>query len=59
MPKVALVARFTAKEGKVEELMAAFGSLFDQVEKESDAAVRTAPLQRSPRYVLDLRALCL
>ncbi len=34
MPKVALLARFKAKEGKAEELIAAFGPVFEQAEKE-------------------------
>ena len=34
MPKVALVARFKAKEGKAEELIAAFRPVLEQAEKE-------------------------
>lgn len=34
MPKVAVVARVKAKEGKAEELIAAFRPLLGQVEKE-------------------------
>ena len=34
MPKVALLAKFTAKEGKGDELIAAFGPLLEQVENE-------------------------
>jgi (4S)-4-hydroxy-5-phosphonooxypentane-2,3-dione isomerase len=34
MPKVALVARFKAREGKAEELIAAFRPVFEQAEKE-------------------------
>jgi (4S)-4-hydroxy-5-phosphonooxypentane-2,3-dione isomerase len=34
MPKVALLSRFKAKEGKVDELIAAFRPVFEQVEKE-------------------------
>jgi len=34
MPKVALLARFKAKEGKGEELIAAFRPLIEQAEKE-------------------------
>jgi (4S)-4-hydroxy-5-phosphonooxypentane-2,3-dione isomerase len=34
MPKVAMVARVKAKEGKAEELIAAFRPLLEQVEKE-------------------------
>jgi (4S)-4-hydroxy-5-phosphonooxypentane-2,3-dione isomerase len=34
MPQVALLSRFRAKEGKAEELIGAFRSVFDQVEKE-------------------------
>lgn len=34
MPRVSLLAKFRVKEGKGDELIAAFQSLFDQVEKE-------------------------
>jgi quinol monooxygenase YgiN len=34
MPKVALLSRVTAKQGKAEELIAAFRPLFEQAEKE-------------------------
>jgi quinol monooxygenase YgiN len=34
MPKVALLAKFTAKEGKGDELIAAFQPLLEQVENE-------------------------
>jgi len=34
MPKVALLAKFTAKEGRGDELIAAFGPLLEQVENE-------------------------
>ena len=34
MPKVSLLARFTAKEGKADELLAAFEPLLEQVRKE-------------------------
>jgi (4S)-4-hydroxy-5-phosphonooxypentane-2,3-dione isomerase len=34
MPQVALLSRFTAKEGKAEELIAAFGPVFEQAGKE-------------------------
>ena len=34
MAKVALLAKFTAKEGKGDELIAAFGPLLEQVENE-------------------------
>jgi autoinducer 2-degrading protein len=34
MPEVALVARFKAKEGKAEELIAAFRPVLEQAEKE-------------------------
>ena len=34
MPKVAMLARFKAKEGKADELVAAFRPLFEQAEKE-------------------------
>ena len=34
MPKVTLLAKFTAKEGKGDELIAAFGPLLEQVENE-------------------------
>jgi quinol monooxygenase YgiN len=34
MPKVALVARVKAKEGKAEELIAAFGPVLEQAERE-------------------------
>ena len=34
MPKVALLARFKAKEGKAEELIAAFGPVLEQARKE-------------------------
>jgi quinol monooxygenase YgiN len=34
MPKVSLLAKFRAKEGKADDLIAAFQPLFEQVEKE-------------------------
>jgi autoinducer 2-degrading protein len=34
MPKVSLLARFTAKEGKADELLAAFEPLLEQVRME-------------------------
>src|SRR3982074_3015175 len=34
MPKVALLSRFKAEQGKAEELIAAFRPVFEQVEKE-------------------------
>jgi (4S)-4-hydroxy-5-phosphonooxypentane-2,3-dione isomerase len=34
MPKVALVSRFKAKQGKADELIAAFRPVLDQAEKE-------------------------
>ena len=34
MPRVALFSRVTVKEGKAEELIAAFRPVFEQVEKE-------------------------
>jgi (4S)-4-hydroxy-5-phosphonooxypentane-2,3-dione isomerase len=34
MPKVSLLARFTAKDGKADELLAAFEPLLEQVRKE-------------------------
>lgn len=34
MPKVALLAKFTAQEGKADELIAAFQPLLEQVENE-------------------------
>ncbi|WP_216911590.1 putative quinol monooxygenase [Nocardia noduli] len=34
MPQVALVSRVKAKEGRAEELVAAFGPVFEQVERE-------------------------
>ena len=39
MPKVALFSRVTAKEGKAEELIAAFRPVFEQVEKEPGTLV--------------------
>ena len=37
MPKVALLAKFRAKEGKGDELIAAFQPLLEQVENEPGA----------------------
>lgn len=34
MPKVALIARFKAKDGRAEELIAAFRPVFEQADKE-------------------------
>jgi autoinducer 2-degrading protein len=34
MPKVALLSRFTANQGKADELIAAFRPVFEQVDKE-------------------------
>ena len=34
MPQVALLSRFKAKPGKAEELIAAFGPVFEQAERE-------------------------
>jgi (4S)-4-hydroxy-5-phosphonooxypentane-2,3-dione isomerase len=34
MPQVALLSRFKAKQGKAEELIAAFRPVFEQVERE-------------------------
>jgi (4S)-4-hydroxy-5-phosphonooxypentane-2,3-dione isomerase len=45
MPKVALVARFKAREGKAEELIAAFRPVFEQAEKEPGTLLYA--LQRS------------
>ena len=39
MPKVALLSRVRAKEGKAEELIAAFRPVFEQVEKEAGTLV--------------------
>jgi quinol monooxygenase YgiN len=39
MPKIALLSRVKAKEGRAEELIAAFRPVFEQVEKEPGTLV--------------------
>jgi (4S)-4-hydroxy-5-phosphonooxypentane-2,3-dione isomerase len=58
MPKVALLSRFKSKQGKAEELIAAFRPVFEQVPRSRARCSTSCTGPRTnPRPILYLRAV--
>jgi quinol monooxygenase YgiN len=49
LPKVAVVARVRVKEGRVEDYLAAFGALLEQVDKEPGTLLYLVQQSRDDR----------